>query len=262
MALNSEPFKPASRPSQDQLAEIVQQFKQTTDHSSQDTTLQELQEQARSVNSQGSTKSKRRKMSRRPSRRGIPMRDEFFSKTGWTRSFTAEPIHNPHKVWCHMCEKNFSIWTKGPIEILRHHRTEKHVRRDQRWRYEHLKSTDRIAGKVHHRVRGRKGKILTKRELAKELPKVIHTELMDVGERFSFYDDFVQGRTTALDRPESRSRTQLRIVADFLGTQGDFSVLRNLWARLSSLTDHQASDFDWGEEHMTVNSSLLVDSDR
>ena len=30
------------------------------------------------------------------------------------------------------------------MEILRHHRTEKHLRRDQRWRYEHLKSTDPI----------------------------------------------------------------------------------------------------------------------
>ena len=180
------------------------------------------------------------------------MREEF-SKIGWTRSFIsgpADPIHNPHMVWCHMCGKNFSIRTKGPIEILRHHRTEKQLRRDQRWRYEHLKSVDPVTGNVHHRVRGRNVKVLTKIELAKELPKFIHTELMDVGQRFPFYDDFVQGRTTALVTPESRAKSQLRILADFLETQWNFSALRNLWARLSSLTDHQASlcDFDCGEE--------------
>ena len=87
-------------------------------------------------------------------------------------------------VWCHMCKKNFSIRTKSPIEILRHHRTENHLRRDQRWRYQHLKSVDPVTGKVHHRVRGRNGKVLTKIELAKDLPKFIHFEVMDVGERF------------------------------------------------------------------------------
>ena len=100
----------------------------------------------------------------------------------------ADPVHNPHMVWCHMCKKNFSIRSKGAFEILRHHRTERHLRRDQRWRYEHLKSVDPVSGKVRHRVRGRIGKVLTAIELAKELPKFIHTELVDVGERFPFYD--------------------------------------------------------------------------
>ena len=54
------------------------------------------------------------------------------------------------------------------MEILRHHRTERHLRRDQRWRYEHLKSTDPVTLKTQHRVRGKNGKILTRLELAKE----------------------------------------------------------------------------------------------
>ena len=122
------------------------------------------------------------------------MREEFFAKIRWTRSFIsgpADPVHNPHMVWCHMCKKTFSIRSKGPLEILRYHRTERHLRRNQRWRYEHFKSVDPISGKVRHRVRGRNGKVLTTIELAKELPKFIHTDLVDVGERFPFYDDFV-----------------------------------------------------------------------
>ena len=140
------------------------------------------------------------------------MREEFFAKIGWTRFFIsgpADPIHNPHMVWCHMCKKNFSIKSKGPLEILRHHRTEKHLRRDQRWRYEHLRSVDPVSGTIQHRVRGRNGKILSKIELARELPKFIHKELIDIGERFPFYDDFIRGRTAPLVTPESRARTQL-----------------------------------------------------
>ena len=187
------------------------------------------------------------------------MREEFFAKIGWTRSFIsgpADPVHNPHMVWCHVCKKNFSIKTKGPFEILRHHRSERHLRRDQRWRYEHLRSVDPVTGKIQHRVRGRNGKLLTKIELAKELPKFIHAELVDLGERFPFYDDFIRGRTTPLITPESRARTQLNIVSDFLQTEGDLGNLRNLWARISSFTDHQAAlcDFDWGEERVSVSN--------
>ena len=227
-----------------------------TDLSSQDTTLRELQVQVRRDQTQGSSKQKRRNKKRRPSKRGVPMREEIFAKIGWTRSFIfgpADPVHNPHMVWCHMCKKKFSIRTNGPFESLRHHRSEKHLRRDQWWMYEHLKSVDPVGGRVQHRVCGRNGKVLTKIEAAKELPNFIHLELVDIGEKYSFYDDFIQGRATALVTPESLARTQFSIVGDFLKTQRDFSVLRGSWARISSFTDHQASlsDFDW-EKHISV----------
>ena len=177
------------------------------------------------------------------------MREEFFSKIGWSRSFIsgpADPLHNPYMVWCHICKKNFSILTKGTMEILRHHRTEKHFRKDQKWHCEHLNSVDPVTLKTQHRVRGQKGKIVNKIELAGELPKFIHSELVDIGERFPFYEDFIQGRTDPLVTPESRDRVQLCKVGDFIQSQGDLSTPRNLWARISSFTDHQAvlCDFD------------------
>ena len=133
------------------------------------------------------------------------------------------------------------------MEILRHHRSERHLRRDQGWRYDHLKSIDPISGKVQHRVRGRNGKILSKIELTKELPNFIHTELVDIGELFPFYEDFIKGTTTTLVTPESQSRTQLCLVGDSIQTHGDLMVLRNSWSRVGSFTNHQATfcDFDW-----------------
>ena len=110
----------------------------TSEYSSQDATLLEVRDQARDIATTSSSKSKKKKGNKNLSKRGVPMQEEFFSKIGWTRSFIsgrADPLHNPHMIWCHICKKNFSIKSKGPYEILRHHRTERHLRRDQRWRY-------------------------------------------------------------------------------------------------------------------------------
>ena len=231
----------------------------TPEYSSQDATLLEVRDQVRDTVTASSSKAKKKKGNKNLSKRGVPMREEFFSKIGWTRSFIsgpADPLYNPHMVWCHICKKNFSIKSKGPYEILRHHRTERHLRRDQRWRYEHLRSTDPVSGKVQHRVRGGNGKLLSKVELAKELTKFIHVELVDIGERFPFYEDFIKGSTTALVTPEARVKTQLCLVGDFIKTQGDMMVLRNLWSRVGSFTNHQATfnDFDWGEERLSVST--------
>ena len=91
-------------------------------------------------------------------------------------------------------------------------------------------------------------------------------ELVDVGERFPFYEDFIKGTTTAVVTPESRTRTQLCLIGDFIHTHVDLSVLRNLWARVGSYTNHQAAfcDFDWGEERLSVRiviqgTSLRID---
>ena len=131
-----------------------------TDPSSQDISLSEVREQALDSSSKRKSKSKKPVRPKRQQQRGVPMREEFFAKIGWTRSFIsgpADPIRNPHMVWCHVCKKNFSIKTKGPFDILRHHRSEKHQRRDQGWRHEHLRSVDPVTGKIQHRVKGRNG---------------------------------------------------------------------------------------------------------
>ena len=76
--------------------------------------------------------------------------------------------------------------------------------------------------------------MLTKFELAKELPLFIHAELVDIGERFPFYEDFLEGSTTALVTPDSRAKTQLRLIADFIQHQEDILLLRNLGSRIGS----------------------------
>ena len=59
----------------------------------------------------------------------------------------------------------------------------------------------------------------------------------------------MQERTAALVTPEFGAKTQHCIVGDFIQRQGDLTVLRNLWARNSAFTNHQATlcNFDWGK---------------
>ena len=253
-ASGSSPPIPQPRQSQG----LSEEGTESAEKSSLDATLSEVRNRSSAQKSrQGVVTTKSTKAKRGP-KRGVPMREEFFSKIKWARSFISgptDPLHNPHMVWCHICKKNFSIKTKGTVEILRHHRTEKHLRRDQRWRYEHLRKTDSVTGKIQHRVRGRNGKILNKSELAHELPKFIHTELIDVGERHPFYEDYLKGHTSAPVTPQSRLRTQICLVGDFVQTSGDLALLRKLWARAGNYTGYQAAfqDFDWSEDHIMVS---------
>ena len=136
-----EPFRPASTSRKTTQGDPSQAGFESAEQSSLDATLSELRTQTSPAPPLAPSSGKAPKRKRRKQTRGVPMREEFFSKIGWTRSFIsgpADPLHNPYMVWCHICKKNISVKTKGTLEILRHHRTEKHLRRDQRWRYEHL----------------------------------------------------------------------------------------------------------------------------
>ena len=258
-----EPFRPASTSRKTTQDDPSQAGFESAEQSSLDATLSELRTQTSPAPPLASSSGKAPKRKRRKQTRGVPMREEFFSKIGWTRSFIsgpADPLHNPNMVWCHICKKNISVKTKGTLEILRHHRTEKHLRRDQRWRYEHLKSVHSVSGKVQQRVRGRNGKILSEIELAKEMRHFMHVELVDIGERFPFYDDFIKGTSTTLVTPESRAKTQIHLIGNFVQQLGDIGMLRKLWSQIGSLTNYQISycDFDWGEERISVSSLLSL----
>ena len=86
---------------------------------------------------------------------------ETYSKgITWTRNFVCgpqDPVENRHSFYCMICNMSLSYKSKVAQEVLRHRRTEKHLRKDQRWRYEHLRSTDPITGRVRYEVRDRFG---------------------------------------------------------------------------------------------------------
>ena len=69
---------------------------------------------------------------------------------------------------------------------IRYYQTESHLRKDQIWRYTHLKKVDTITGITTHQVRGKNGVILTPLELEKEKPLFENAPLVDLGGEFPF----------------------------------------------------------------------------
>ena len=186
------------------------------------------------------------------------MREEYFKGMDWTRTFVSGPLDpkwNPYKFYCQICKGNISIYGRGPREILRHHATELHLRKDQRWRYEYLAIEDPVTEVIRHQVRGKDGKVLTPRQLVDELPNFKDVPLVDIGEKFPFYDEFMAGNDYMASSSGNRMRVQVSILSSFLPSCGNLSLLRKLWKDIGVVVNHQAlfSDFNWEKERTLVS---------
>ena len=111
------------------------------------------------------------------------------------------PVHNSYEFYCLICKYNVSIYTKGPREVLRHYSSERHMRKDQRRRYEYLSVTDTVTATVKHRVRG---KDWTPYQLELELPKFNNAVLVDIGDKMPCYGNYMAGQQNVVTSPDSR----------------------------------------------------------
>ena len=176
----------------------------------------------------------------------------------WTRTFVSgpvDPVHNKFKFYCMLCKTNVSIFSKGAREILRHYKTVGHLRKDQKWRFTHLQETDEVTGVVTHYVRGKDGYVLTPIELEREKPLFIDAPLIEAGDRFPFYDDYMASIGGLTNPDDLRTSTLISLIGTFVPQDGNISLLRNLWTRVGMFTNHQAlfSSFDWGPATLTVS---------
>ena len=186
------------------------------------------------------------------------MKEAYFRGMEWTRTFVSGPVDpkwNKYKFYCQICKANISIYSKGAREILRHHSTEKHLRKDQRWRYEYLYKIDPYTNSRIPQVRGKYGKLLTPYELAMELPHFKDVELVDIGEKLPFYDEYMSGADHMSSSSENRARIQISVLGRFLPHYGDIDLLRNFWRDIGVVVNHQSlfTDFNWTKERLTVS---------
>ena len=89
---------------------------------------------------------------------GKVMKEAYFKGIKWAKTFVTGPLdpeHNRLKFHCQICKTNWSIFSKGAREMIRHYQSESHLRKDQRWRFEHLRSVDKVTWQVRHEVRGK-----------------------------------------------------------------------------------------------------------
>ena len=126
-------------------------------------TLAELKRDAAIGKNKGKRGSKRPNGSKSKKKKSVwrsnkVMREELFEGMSWARTFVSgswDPRWKPYKFYCQICKGNVSIYGRGAKEILRHHGTERHLRRDQRWRYEHLSVEDPVKKTIRHNVKTR-----------------------------------------------------------------------------------------------------------
>ena len=186
------------------------------------------------------------------------MKEAYFKGVEWTRTFVSGPVDprwNKYKFYCQICKANISIYSKEAREILRHHSTEKHLRKDQRWRYEYLYKVDLVTKARYPQVRGKDGKLLSPYQLALELPKFKDVELVDIGEKLPFYEEFMSGADHMSSSSENRARIQISVLGRFLPRYGDIELLRHFWRDVGVIVNHQSlfTDFNWTKERLTVS---------
>ena len=98
----------------------------STDHQS----LSELRRARETATTSVSPPRKRRRLLSKP---GKYMKDAYFKGIQLTRTFVSgalDPVYNKFQFYCMLCKTNMSIYSKGARGILRHYKTEGHLRRD------------------------------------------------------------------------------------------------------------------------------------
>ena len=131
---------------------------------------------------------------------------------------------------------NLSCKSKGALEVLRHHKTEKHLRRDQRWRYEHLKTINPVSGKVEYEV---KYEVRDKYGRIRDPYQFIDAPLVELGPKFPFNDEIANKDAEPVVDVEHDTHSQLTLIATFLVRFGDFSSLQHLSTRIGLSAERQ-----------------------
>ena len=222
--------------------------------SGDDATLASYQSSSRLE--QAPSSSPRRRLD--PGRPGKVLKEECFRGQEWTRVFATGPMdpeHNKFRFYCQICKYNVSMYSKGKGELKRHYRRETHLRKDQKWRYENLVDVDPITKVSTPLVRDKFGNLLKGSALQAELPHFIDEELVDIGPKFPFYEDFIMGLNPSQTSVESKASLQLSVFGHFLRGSGNLSFLRSFWHCVGTLVNHQSafSDIDWSLDSLSVS---------
>ena len=185
---------------------------------------------------------------RKVTRPGKTFKEAFFYKIEWARTFVSgpmDPLNNPYCFYCQISTAS---------EVRRLYASKRHFR--QKWRFVHLRKVDPITDVVTHTVRNKKGDLLTSLELEMELPLFDGDELVEIGEKYPFYNDIRKVREAAVTS-KSRCQTQLSLIGDFLRTGGNLNQLRSMWLNVGTFMNHQSSfsDVDWSDERLSVSIS-------
>ena len=110
-------------------------------------------------------------------------------------------------------------------------------------------------------LRGKDGYVLTPLELEKEKLHFIDVPVVDAGDRYPFYDDYMASIGGLTNSSDLRTSTLISVIGTFVPQDGNLSLLQSLWTKVGVFTNHQAlfSSFDWEPATLTVSSFMVHD---
>ena len=225
-------------------------------------TLAELKQKAAMAKGKGRKKPGPKVKAKNPrkavARSSKILRDEMLDGMPWTRTFVSGPMDprwKAYKFYCQICKGNISLYGRGDKVILRLHSPERHLRKDNRWRYEHLAVEDPLIKTIHHQVRDGKGQMLAPKYLRREYEYFKRAALVDIREKLPYYHEAMAGKSHMTSSSENKVRVQISILGRFLPSVDDLGLLRGLWKDVGVVVNHQAlfSDFNWGKEKLAVS---------
>ena len=86
--------------------------------------------------------------------------------------------------------------------------------------------TDERTGVVTPQVRGEDGNVLTPIELESEKPLFLKVSLVDTGDRFPFYDDYMASIRRSTNPDDLRTSTLISLIGVFVLRDGNISLLK------------------------------------
>ena len=156
------------------------------------------------------------------------------------------PDRNPHKWFCRICHKNYSLKTRGGGGIVKHFRSTRHFRRDQRYRdSQKMPVYDRTGTVVT-------GDALENERLGfmaiKNVPNLDPKRLL-VGQRRIPISGEDVGTNSIL-------KSQISLFSEFFSHNAPLTLLPGMWGRFGLATEHSSlvSNYSWDDPQIFVSS--------
>ena len=166
---------------------------------------------------------------------------EMLSHIPWAAKFFSgpkDPSKNKFSAYCHICQMNISVKTKGHYAIVRHWRRERHFRREQLYRYNHGMD-----------VLDRQMRVLTGHKLEMEKEKFDSALEVTLSSRNPYYGDSMEDVVSLEDSSVQQLKIQLRILLEAVQKGEQLSSLKSVWRIVTAYLPHNEvlSEVDFSE---------------
>ena len=155
------------------------------------------------------------------------------------------PDRNPHKWYCRLCHKNYSLKTRGGGGIVRHFKSSRHFRRDQRYRESQKMPVYNRAAVV---VTGEALDLERLHFMAISNVPILDSKRLLIGQRRIPVSGDDVGTNNIL-------KSQLSLYSEFLTHNVPLTVLPGMWGRFGLVTDHSSlvSNYSWDDPQVFVS---------